>query len=265
MNQLDLEELLRHSLDNFYQRRLKKLSELKLREVLRKKNPYLFRAIGIQKVSEIVTQILLAYMSSSDETIFGDAFFEPLVKFCSGGVVSPSKGVDVAIETETVYKAISVKSGPNIFNSSQSEKQDQEFKSLRSRLLKLHKQFDPILGHAYGRKFADPTKDRTYRIRSGQALWEELTGDPDFYLKIISLMRDYPQQHRIKFEEEWDKALNRFEYDFLMNFGNPDGSINWEELLRYNSGKEKVVWISTVVPGTVIEVQEDESDNTEEE
>ena len=67
------------------------------------------RAIGIQKVSEIVTQILLAYMSSSDETIFGDAFFEPLVKFCSGGV-------DVAIETETVYKAISVKSGPNIFN-----------------------------------------------------------------------------------------------------------------------------------------------------
>ncbi|GAC1381939.1 MAG: hypothetical protein NVSMB33_08920 [Ktedonobacteraceae bacterium] len=116
---------------------MKKLSDLKLRDVLRKKNPYLFRAIGLQKVSEIVTQILTAYMSSSDETIFGDAFFEPIVKLCSGGVVSPSKGVDVAIETATVYKAISVKSGPNIFNSSQSEKQDQEFKSLRSRLLKL--------------------------------------------------------------------------------------------------------------------------------
>ena len=98
-----------------------------------------------------------------------------------------------------------------------------------------------------------------------EILWEELTGDPDFYLKIISLMRDYPQQHRLKFEEEWDKALNRFEHDFLNNFGNPDGSINWEELLRYNSGKEKVVWISAVVPGAVIEVQEDESDDTEEE
>ena len=84
-------------------------------------------------------------------TIFGDAFFEPIAKLCSGGTVSPSEGVDVAIETNTVYKAVAVKSGPNIFNSSQAKRQDQEFRSLRSRLLKLHKQFDALLGHAYGR------------------------------------------------------------------------------------------------------------------
>ncbi len=264
MNQLELENLIRQSLDIFYRRRIKKLSELKLSDILRKKNPYLLRAVGVQKASEIVEEILKAYMSSSDESIFGDAFFEPIAKMCSGGIVSPSEGVDVAIETGTVYKAIAVKSGPNIFNSSQAKRQDQEFKSLRSRLLKLHKQFDAILGHCYGRKFSDPTDNRIYRIRSGQAFWEELTDDPDFYLKIIELMRDSPKKHRAEFEDEWGKALNRFEYDFITNFGNTDWSINWEKLLRYNSGKEKVVWISPVAPITNVEIQEENDDTNPE-
>lgn len=38
----ELEELIRKSLDAFYQRRINKLSGLKLKDTLRKKNPYLF-------------------------------------------------------------------------------------------------------------------------------------------------------------------------------------------------------------------------------
>ena len=151
MSPSELEHLIRRSLDDFYQRRMKKLTELKLSDVLRKKNPYLLRAVGIRKASEIVTEILRAYMSSSDESIFGDAFFEPIARLCSGGTVSPSEGVDVAVETDSVYKAFSIKSGPNIFNASQSKRQNDEFNSLRQRMHKIHKQFDPILGHCYGR------------------------------------------------------------------------------------------------------------------
>src|SRR5437588_5264731 len=114
MNTKKLESLIRQSLDAFYDRRIRKLSGLKLKDTLKKKNPYLFRAVGIQKASEIVERLLRDYMSSSDEGIFGDAFFEPIGKLCSGGTVAPSEGVDVAIETGTVYKAVSIKSGPNI-------------------------------------------------------------------------------------------------------------------------------------------------------
>src|SRR5438128_2394097 len=91
MNPSELEDLIRQCLDVFYKRRIKKLSELKLSNVLRKKNPYLLRAMGVQNAAEIVSEILKAYMSSSDETIFGDAFFEPLAKLCSRGVISPSE------------------------------------------------------------------------------------------------------------------------------------------------------------------------------
>lgn len=240
MDSNKLEALVRKSLNDFYQRRINKLSTLKLRDTLKKKNPYLFRAIGIQKASEIVERLLRDYMSSSDEGIFGDAFFEPIAKICSGGHVAPSEGVDVAIETDTVYTAIAVKSGPNIFNASQAKRMNDEFISLRNRMLKLHKQFDALLGHGYGRKNSDPTAKRIYRIRAGQVFWEELTGDPDFYLKLIRLMRDHPTEHRAVYEQEWSKAVNRFEREFLNEFATEDGGIDWEKLARFNSGKDKI-------------------------
>ena len=174
-------------------------------------------------------------MSSSDETIFGDAFFEPIAKICSEGVVAPSEGIDIVIETESIYKAISVKSGPNIFNASQAKRMDDEFLSLHRRIYKLQKKFDPVLGHGYGKKVSLPTKGRHYRIVSGQAFWEELTGDTDFYLKLIELMCNYPRNHRIEFEREWAKAVNRFERDILNDFSSLDGSINWKKLTQFNS------------------------------
>ena len=232
-----LEYLIRERLEVFYQRRLQKLSGLKLKDTLRKKNPYLFRAIGVQNAADIVEGLLQAYMSSSDETIFGDAFFEPIAKAVSGGTVSPHEAIDLAIETETVYKPIAVKSSPNIFNSSQAKRMDDEFRKLRSRLQKIQKQFDPLLGHCYGRVNTNP-KAYIYRRRSGQVFWEELTGDPDFYLKLIRLMLDYPIAHRILYREEYDKAVNRFTKDFLEEFANADGGIDWEKLVRFNSSKE---------------------------
>jgi hypothetical protein len=237
MSPNEIERLVKECLEDFYRRRLQRLAELKLPDTLRKKNPYLFRAIGLKSASEIIEKLLQYHVSASDEGIFGTVFFEPLAKAVSGGVISPSEGVDIAIEDETSYKAIAVKSGPNIFNSSQQKRQHQEFQSLHSRLRKLQKHFDPVLGHAYGRRIAEPNQNRIYRIVAGQAFWEELTGDPDFYLKIIRLMQSYPEEHRKQYEEEWAKTINRFTRDFLLEFANADGSIDWEKLVKFNSGK----------------------------
>lgn len=237
MSANELENLIRERLEAFYQRRLQKLSGLKLKDTLRKKNPYLFRAVGIQNAPEIVEGLLQAYMSSSDETIFGDAFFEPVAKAVSRGTVASHEAIDIVIETDKVYKPIAVKSSPNIFNASQAKRMDDEFRKLRSRLQKIQKQFDPLLAHCYGRVNTNP-EAYIYRRRSGQAFWEEITGDPDFYLKIIRLMQDYPAAHRILYRNEYDKAVNRFTKDFLEEFANADGGIDWEKLVRFNSSKE---------------------------
>ena len=228
----ELEALISRCLRDFYERRLQKVKKLKLQVFLRRKNPYLFRALGIQKASEIVERVLADYISASDETIFGNIFFEPIARIASGGKASDAEGVDFVIESEKHITAIALKSGPNIYNASQKKRQSQEFLAVRSRLYKLHKQFDPILGHAYGRLKTEPTKDRIYRDRSGQTFWTEITGDSDFYLKLVRLMKDVPAQHRKEYTPAWDAAINRFTAEFIRDFCSPDGSIDWEKLVQ---------------------------------
>ena len=112
-------------LETLYQKRYGALAKLKLEKLLGK-NPYLYRALGISDASEFINQLMVAFVSSSDETIFGNDFFEPLAIFAArhGDAVDHEKrtvsvgagaGQDIAIETASAYLAIAVKSGTNIF------------------------------------------------------------------------------------------------------------------------------------------------------
>ncbi|MEI6564329.1 MAG: PmeII family type II restriction endonuclease [bacterium] len=238
MTKIALEKLICKCLDDFYGRRIGKLSGLKLKDTLKRKNPYLFRAVGTQTAAEIVEQLLTAYMSSSDEGIFGDAFFEPLAKAVSGGVSSPSEGVDVAIETSDSYTAIAVKSGPSVFNAQSKRRQDQDFQVLQKRLLKLQKHFEALVGYCYGNKKTKTEAGKwVFQELAGQEFWSRLTGDNDFYMKIIDAMKGRPEIHRQRFEEEWSKAVNRFTGEFIEVYCNKDGSIDWHALVEFNSGK----------------------------
>lgn len=234
-----LEAIIKSCLDNFYKRRIAKLDGLNLTETLSKKNPYLFRAAGIHRANEIITELLRAYISSSDESIFGTAFFEPVAKGASGGGVGGGEGVDVIKENDTTVSVYAIKSGSSWGNADQWQRQRQNFQSLQNRLRKLHKTFDPVLGYGYGRRNTEPKGSRNYRQISGQAFWEEITGDSQFYLKLVRLMKRYPQEHRKQYQVEWDKAVNRLEREFLLNFSTPDGDIDWEKLVQFNSGKER--------------------------
>lgn len=236
MDTKELETLISNCLQDFYERRLQKVKTLKLKNSLRRKNPYLFRALGTDKAAEIVERLLTDYISSSDETIFGDAFFEPIARIASGNKVSDAEGVDFIKETRERYIAVALKSGPNPYNSSQKKRQSQEFNAVRSRLYKIQKQFDPILGHSYGRA-NKVNNNLAYRDSSGQAFWEEITGDSDFYLKLIRLMKDAPVRHRKRYMPEWDAAINRFTAEFIKDFCFEDGRIDWEKLVRFVSEK----------------------------
>ncbi len=240
MNTDQLQTLISKCLQDFYERRMRRLEKLRLKDFLRRKNPYLFKALGTQKAQDIIEPILTAYIGASDETIFGEAFFEPIAQIASGAKVSDAEGVDFVIESEERVLTVALKSGPNIYNASQKKRQSQEFSALRNRLYKLHKQFDPMLGHAYGRTKTNPTKDLIYRRRSGQAFWTEITGDPDFYLKLVRLMKEEPAKHKEKYAPAWDVAVNRFTAEFIKDFCFPDGRIDWENLVRFVSEDAKM-------------------------
>jgi len=84
MNSLDLEVVCRYvntNIEDFHRRRLKSLQDLKLDKLLAK-NPYLFKAKNISSANELMEGLLAAFLSSSEEKLFGD-FLEGLALFAA--------------------------------------------------------------------------------------------------------------------------------------------------------------------------------------
>lgn len=82
-----------------------------------------------------------------------------------------------------------------------------------------------------------PGGDLSYRDLSGKAFWEEITGDPDFYLKLIRLMREKPAEYKKRYQIAWDAAVNRFTLEFARDFCFRNGRIDWEGFMKYVSGE----------------------------
>ena len=58
LNPDKLEALIKQCLNDFHERRIKTLEKLNLRKVLRRKNPYLFKALGTEQAAENIKKIL---------------------------------------------------------------------------------------------------------------------------------------------------------------------------------------------------------------
>ena len=128
----DIIQYVEENISSFHEKRLNKIETLKLKEVIQKKNPYLFKAKNIQTADEIVKGIVEAYLSSSEEAMFGD-WLEGLAIFINGkvygGIKSGIKGIDLEFDNNKIRNLVSIKSGPNWGNSSQIEKMENNFKT----------------------------------------------------------------------------------------------------------------------------------------
>ena len=231
-------------LGTFYKKRIEALGGLKLADVLKRKNPYLYRATSSGDASDIVKELLRARISSSDETIFGNDFFEPLAGWVAtqayqhessvSARVSSGSGVDVEIEFNNRLMVIAVKSGTSVFNAQSLAKQKDQFNQARKRLLKVQKQFDPVVGYSYGRV---NSKESAFRTLAGQAFWEELSGETDFYLRLADAMEKWSLEHAVIFKSEYDKAVNRFTKELLDEFADAEGQLDWRKIVAFNSSR----------------------------
>lgn len=98
----------------FHANRIAKLQSLNLKELLSRKNPYMFRAKNIITAGEMVESIASATMSSAEESIFGN-WMEGVAMFVAnevyGGYKSSAEGIDLEFDKEGVHYFVSVKSG----------------------------------------------------------------------------------------------------------------------------------------------------------
>lgn len=230
-----------------YAKRFAALDKLSLGRLL-SKNPYLYRALGIADSLEFIQQLMIAFVSSSDETIFGNDFIEPLAIFAathgtaSDGelrnvTVGAGAGQDIAIETANSYLAISVKSSKNIFNSQSAKGQGSEFQALQARLKKLNKGFRPIIGYGYGRK--TERKATPVEKLAGQVFWELLSGERDFYLRISHAMEQFAGQHGPAYQQAFATKHQQLLREFMLEYVQPSGVISWDKVVEFNSAQAK--------------------------
>lgn len=226
------------ALKEFYASLTAKLDGLRMRDIVRRKNPYLFRAKGMNEASQVVESILSAFVSSSEETIFGNVFFEPIARMASGGQKALAEGVDIVVERGDAMYAIAVKSGTSVFNSDSKKRQEQNFMAAMKLAQQARKRLVAIVGYGYGRKRASSRgMPKIYVELAGSAFWEELTGDPSFYKKIIRFMGTFPEQYADDFHRAYARASNRLVGEFTKDFCCSDGSIDWEKILECCSGE----------------------------
>jgi hypothetical protein len=227
------------NIGNFHTRRAQSLQALKLPQILKRKNPYLFKAKNINAAQDLVKLLLDAHLSSQEETIFGDFLEELAIFVCSrvyGGRKSAAEGIDLEFEKDGVLYLVSVKSGPNWGNSSQIKRMVDNFKKAQ-RILRTSGNQKPVVainGCCYG-KDNQPDKG-DYQKLCGQAFWEFISGNDQLYIEIIEPLGHRAKQHNEAFQTEYARILNLFTQEFLRDFCT-DGLINWPALVKFNSAR----------------------------
>ena len=231
-------EYVNENIVDFHQRKIKSLEELRLEKLLTK-NPYLFKAKNISTASELITDLLEAFLSSSEEKLFGD-FLEGLAVFVAqktcGGHKSTAPGVDLEFFNKNVHYVVSVKSGTNWGNSSQQNKLEQDLKNavVRVKQLKRGTNVQPVLGICYGR--TKTSYVRGYLKVVGQNFWYLISENKALYTDIIEPIGHRAKEHNENFMRGRSRVINLFTKQFVDRFCDATGAIDWINLVEFNSG-----------------------------
>ena len=235
-----LNEFANERIEAFHSARLNRLKEIDLNKVLKRKNPYLFRAKDMRSAPEMIHSLLEAYLSSSEEELFGREFLESLAirvsSEAANGRKSSASGIDLEFERENTRFLVSIKSGPNWGNNDQKRRLVQNFEQAMRVLQQgdatTHVQ--PVLGICYGR--AKTTNLRNYIKYEGQSFWHFLSGDPALYTNLIEPVGYRAREHNESFQARRDRLEAQFIQEFSDGFCHADGTIDWSRLLRFNAG-----------------------------
>ncbi|MCX8472523.1 MAG: PmeII family type II restriction endonuclease [Sediminibacterium sp.] len=226
------------NIKSFHQKRIKSLDTLKLIQVLKRKNPYLFKAKHVLTAEQIIKGIVDAHISSNEETIFGD-WLEGLAIFINaqvyGGYKSGISGIDLEFDCNGARNIITIKSGPNWGNSSQITKMASDFKTAKKILRTSNSQLNIVAvnGCCYGRD-NNPDKGDYFKY-CGQRFWEFISGKSDLYTEIIEPLSHKAKERNDEFVNSYSQMINKFTREFSIDFCKVNGEIDWEKLVRFNS------------------------------
>jgi hypothetical protein len=235
----DLSQYVEQNIGTFHQKRIQSLDTLKLAKVLKRKNPYLFKAKHVLTADQIVRSIVDAHISSNEETLFGD-WLEGLAIFINTKVYNGRKsgiiGIDLEFDRNNIRYIVTIKSGPNWGNSGQITEMRASFTTAKKTLRTGNSQLQIVAvnGCCYG---VDNNPDKgDYFKYCGQKFWQFISGDSNLFTDVIEPLGHMAKEMNDEFVRSYSQMINKFTLEFATNFCKNTGEIDWEKLVRFNSG-----------------------------
>lgn len=252
MNEINYEELndfiASDIIQPFYKIRLERLEMAKLAKIAKRKNPYLFKAKNIETAGDLAKGLLDAFLSSQEETIFGDLMKNLAIHIChqifGGSKAQQGKycSIDLIFERDGKTYIVGIKSGPNWGNSDQINIMRKNFKKakalIRSELSK--KNLIAINGCMYGKDNlphkVNKDPDLSYYKICGQAFWELISGDNELYKKIIQPLDKEAKKRNEVFKKLYVNKINEMTKD-IVNLFYTENNLDWNKIIEYVSMK----------------------------
>jgi hypothetical protein len=245
MKQLNLKDVIEYVEENigtFHEKRIQRIKSLRLAGVLKRKNPYLFKAKNVLTAEQIIKGFLDAHVSSNEETIFGD-WLEGLAIFINSRVHDGKKsgipGIDLEFDKNGIRYIVNIKSGPNWGNASQIAKMRNDFIRAKKTLRTGNSGLNVIAvnGCCYGKE-RNPDKGDYFKY-CGQEFWSFISDEYTLYQDIVEPLGIRAKEKNDEFLNNYSNVVNMFTREFTSTFCLDNGEINWEKLLHFNSGSEK--------------------------
>jgi hypothetical protein len=92
-----------------------------------------------------------------------------------------------------------------------------------------------INGCCYGRD-TRPDKGDYYKY-CGQEFWTFISGDENLYLDIIEPLGYKARERNDEFQKSYNQMITLFIQQFIDEYCDENGSINWQKIVRLNAGR----------------------------
>lgn len=227
------------NIGEFHKARITKLQSINLKALLSRKNPYLFKAKNIVTAGQMVESLASAYMSSAEESIFGN-WMEGIAKFVAekvyAGYKSSAEGIDLEFDKEGVHYFVSVKSGPSWSNSTSMKEQKQQFRTA-VKVFNTSRKTVPTMcieGCCYGNDNKG-YKDSLHEKYCGEKFWTLISGEPTLFVDIVEPLGFKAKEKNEEYYKEYGRMINKLTQEFIAEYCDQEGNINWDKIVRLNA------------------------------
>lgn len=200
------------------------------RQIIARKNPYLYRASGIHTIEQLVDRALTDFVSSSTEGTFGTAL-DWIARRLPGNTPATGGEADLQRVAGDVAEIYTIKSGPAGFNAASWATTRRRMLSAKNSLELSGYHVRLYVGFVYGRKRTTTRSDSGIIMLASREFWTKITGDSDFYRKLLSACACVAPLYQADIED----ARNRLLGEAILHFTS-EGEIDWDKVLRAAMG-----------------------------